>query len=401
MPAEATYTCQAIDDHLARESGRIGPRIYRKGLYRSFWLAAIEQEEWPNHMGRQIQQLISKRTQPSVIQEWTNIGISDGDEVNGCLPPVETIPYAHDLASYNLQHVAVESDPICLEDLRTSVFPAEELTNYFTGFEEYVNVKWIRRFRDEYLRLSEHKIIVEPAFTEDSAAFPSVYPTSQMTLGVAKRYWTRLVRDNAGTDGLAFDEKNTPIFPMITSYETMENIRHLNDELRQDFRWSPRVSELLDPMGISTSYGGFSFIPDPFPPRYNRDGAGGYVRVPEYVGAAATKGTKQEVNPAYETAEFEVSFIFHPKVFKALNPSPSVPTGSKIRYDAQNYRGDVRWINEYDKQCNPDKNTGYWRAKLASASKPIFTEYGHAFMHLRCDPAAGLLACPSGSGYIS
>jgi hypothetical protein len=41
-----------------------------------------------------------------------------------------------------------------------------------------------------------------------------------------------------------------------------------------------------------------------------------------------------------------------------LVPNPNLKVG-KLTYDAQNYRGDFKWINEYDKNCNPDKNSGY------------------------------------------
>lgn len=401
MPAENAYDCTTLNDQFSRETGRIGQRIYRKGQYTNFWLSGIKQEEWPNHMGNTIRQVISQRTQPTTIEDWTAVGSSNGNDVNACIPPVEKIGYAADEFTHNLSFVAVESEDICLEDIRTSAFPAEEVNNYYDNFADYINIKWQKRYQDEYIRVAQHKVIVEPGFTEASNAFPSVAPTSQLTLGVLKRFWSRLTRDNAGTDGMAFDGSNAPVYPVIVGYETAENIRHLNSEVRNDFRWSKRVGELLGTMADPYSYGGFAFIIDPFPPRYNDNGSGGFVRVPEYVASAATKGTKQIVNPAYENAKYEASIPFHDKVFCGLNPSPNVSVGSNVQYNAQNYRGDIRWVNKYDRVCNPDKNIGHWRAKLASASKVIHPEWGYVMLHLRCNPAAGLLACPEGSGYIS
>lgn len=403
MPAPTGLTCEAINDIFNRETGRIlGPSAYMLGQFTSPWLRAIPQSEWPNHMGTIINQAITQRAIPASPEDWTSVGVTGGTNENACLPPVEILPYAVDNKTFSLQHVAIESQPICLETVRTNNAPIEEIRNQLQNFTNYADTKWIDRFRDEYQRLADHKVVVAPGLPEDSADFPSTDPTSQLTLDILKIFRHRMIRDNAGTRDMIPAGSGEPVFKVITSPEQADNMRKLNNEIREDFRWNQhRVGELFYGMEKSYHYAGLEIESDVSAPRYNSDGAGGFTRVPIYTTEDASKGTKAEVNPAYETAEFEVTFICHPDVYHNLMPSPNVNLGSTVAYTAQNYRGEYRFVNEYDRTCNPDRGVGYLRAKLMNASKPLHTRWGYAILHLRCDPPLNLIACsdsPSPSG---
>lgn len=394
-------TCATINDWFQRETGRIGPDIYRLGLTKSPWTRLMPQGVFPNNMGRVITQSIATRNIPAQTVDWEDIGLSNGSTVNGCIPPSELLAYSVVQKQYNLQHVAINSIPFCLEDLRTSAMPAQDMTMFLRGFRDYVNYKWIRRFQDEYFRLSEHKVIVNAEMDEDSADWPSVQPTSQLTLGVLSNAADFLYQENAGDEGDAVGPDGRPLNTVIISRTQLDNLIKLNEEVRQDFRWSDRVNDLLGPTGFKPgfAYRDFLFVTDPFPPRYNDDGEGGFVRIEPYIQTSATLGTQGIINPAYRSAKYEATFIFHPMVMKSLNPTPTISVGNGVRYDAQNYRGDVTWINEYDPTCNIDKNTGFFRAKLAAASQPIHTQWGYAFLHLRCSVANDLAGCVPGTGY--
>lgn len=394
-------TCEAINSWFQRESGRIGPDIYRFGLTKSPWTRLTPQGAFPNHMGRVITQSIATRNIPAEVADWEDIGISNGSNVNGCIPPSELLGYSVDQRTYNLQHVAVNSIPFCLEDLRTSAMPAQDMAMFMRGFKDWVTYKWIRRYQDEYFRLAQHKIIVNAELDEDAADWPSAQPTSQLTLGVLRNAADFLYQENAGDDGDAVSADGRPLFTVIISRQQLENLIKLNEDLRQDFRWSDRVNELLGPTGFRPGfqYGDFVFLTDPFPPRYNDDGLGGFVRVEPYIQTSATIGTKAIVNPAYRSAKYEATFIHHPMVYKSLVPTPTINVGSGVRYNAQNYRGDITWINEYDATCNIDKNTGFFRAKMANASQPLYVEWGYVFLHLRCALDNDLVACSPGTGY--
>ena len=402
MSAPASLTCEAINDNFQRETGRIALGTHRLGLYKDPYLRFVSQSAFPDNMGAVITNTIAQRTK-ATGSGWEDVGISTvSGQDNACLPPVKKVGYAFDQKTFKLRHQAIESDWICLEDVRTSAFPVDDVNNYIKILADNVNVEWIERYDNDYFDVAEHKMVVAPGLPEDDVAFPSTAPTSVLTPGVLRSIYDNLYQDNAGDDGDAVTDDGSPVFNVFAERATIENLIKLQEDVRQDIRWSDRVNDLLGANGSSLlprkSYGGFVFHSRPFPKRFNDDGAGGYTEVPAYVASGATKGTKYVINPAYKTAKYTSTVVFHPKAMEWLVPNPNVKVG-KLVYDAQNYRGDFKWINEYDKTCNPDKNSGYWRAKMACAVKQVFPQWAYYILHLRCNLANDLVACPAGSGY--
>jgi hypothetical protein len=407
MSAPVATTCESISDQFQRETGRIALGTHRLGLYKDPYLRFVTQSAFPDNMGAIVKNTIAQRT-IAVGSGWEDIGVTGvSGETNSCLAPVKTVSYAFDQKDFKLRHQAIESDWICLEVVGTSAFPIDDVNNYIKILADNVNKEWIERYDNDYLAFST-KVSVEPGLTESSSTsgFTSALPapTSVMTIGVLREIYDRLYQDNAGDDGDAVTDDGSPVFNVFAERATIENLIKLNDDVRQDIRWSDRVNDLLGANGSSLlprkSYGGFVFHSRPFPKRFNDNGSGGYTEVLPYASAGASVNGKNKyiINPAYKAAKYTTTVVFHPKAMEWLVPNPNLKVG-KLVYDAQNYRGDFRWINEYDKNCNPDKNSGYWRAKMACAVKQIFPQWGYYILHLRCNLASDLVTCPDNSGY--
>ena len=407
MSAQTATTCESINDNFQRETGRIALGTYRLGLYKDPFLRFVTQSAFPDNMGAIVTNTIAQRT-VAVGSGWEDVGVTGvSGETNSCLAPVKTVGYAFDQKTFKLRHQAIESNWICLEDVRTSAFPIDDVNNYIKILADNVNKEWIERYDNDYLAFST-KVSVEAGLSESTSTsgFTSALPapTSVLTLGVLREIYDRLYQDNAGDDGDAVTDDGSPVFNVFAERATIENLIKLNDDVRQDIRWSDRVNDLLGANGSSLlpkkSYGGYVFHSRPFPKRFNDNGSGGFTEVAPYVSAGASVNgqNKYIINPAYKAAKYTSTVIFHPKAMEWLVPNPNLKVG-KLTYDAQNYRGDFRWINEYDKNCNPDKNSGYWRAKMACAVKQIFPQWGYYLIHLRCNLASDLVACPDGSGY--
>jgi hypothetical protein len=384
---------------------------YRLGLYKDPYLRFVSQSAFPDNMGITITNTIAQRTR-ATGSGWEDMSVSNGTN-DSCLPPVKTVGYAFDQKTFTLRHQAVESNWICLEDVRTSAFPVDDVNNYIKILSDNVNVEWVERYDTDYFQNSTVKMIAAAGLptggtTGTSAAFPTTAPTSVLTPGILRQIYDNLYQDNAGDDGDAVTDDGSPVFNVFSERATIENLIKLQQDVRQDVRWSDRVNDLLGANGATMlpgkSYGGYTFHSRPFPKRFNDGPAGTFVEVAPYISTAAagltaaTKGTKYVVNPAYKTAKYSTTVVFHPKAFEWLVPNPNLRVG-KLSYDAQNYRGDFRWINEYHRQCNPDKNSGYFRAKMACAVKSVFPQWAYYILHLRCNLANDLVACPSGSGY--
>ena len=412
MSAQTATTCEAISDQFQRETGRIALGTHRLGLYKDPYLRLVTQSAFPDNMGKTITNTIARRTIASG-SGWETIGVTgEAGQDNSCLAPVKKVGYAFDQKNFSLRQQAVESDWICLEDVRTSAFPIDDVNNYIKILADNVNVEWIKRYDNDYLSnvniLSveagfDTQIGTGVTFSGDNATITGLTaPTSVLTTGVLRQIYDSLYSDNAGDDGDAVTDDGAPVFNVMSDRATIEQMIKINEDIRQDIRWSDRVNDLLGTNGQmllpKKSYAGYVFHSRPFPKRFN-DGAGGtLVEVPPYITDSAFKGTKAIVNPAYKNAKYTSTVIFHPKALEWLVPNPNLKVG-KLVYDAQNYRGDFRWINEYDKNCNPDKNSGYWRAKMACAVKQIFPEWGYYIIHLRCSLANDLVPCASGAGY--
>jgi hypothetical protein len=414
MSAPTGLSCESINDNFSRETGRIALGTHRLGLYKDPYLRLVSQSAFPDHMGAIIKNTIAQRT-IATGSGWEDVGVTGvSGETNSCLAPVKKVGYAFDQKDFRLRHQAVESNWICLEDVRTSAFPIDDVNNYIKILADNVNVEWIKRYDNDYLA-NVNQLSVEAGFdtqigtgvtfSNDLATITGLTaPTSVLTTGVLRQIYDTLYTDNAGDDGDAVTDDGSPVFNVMSDRATIEQLVKLNEDIRQDIRWSDRINDLLGPNGNmllpKKSYAGYVFHSRPFPKRFNDGAEGALVEVPPYVSAGASVNgqTKYVVNPAYKNAKYTSTVIFHPKAMEWLVPNPNLKVG-KLTYDAQNYRGDFRWINEFDKTCNPDKNSGYWRAKMACAVKQIFPEWGYYLIHLRCSLAGDLVPCASGSGY--
>jgi hypothetical protein len=364
-------------------------------------------------------QTISGGTTPPVSSS------SPSSTAGNVLPqPLTNASFGQKLRQYRLQWASVDSPDIALEDLRFAVKRREQLSNIMDVLTESTSLVWQDRYRQLYTEqvAAEGNLVLPSASTIgilpvnstgtnsfsisatdlvgvynavttgtgtcNSGAFAAnALPQSQLTQGILKRLYMKLIRDGAGTNAMG-RENGAPVFMLICGAETSENLIRLNADIRQDFRWA-KPNELLTPLGIERSYGGFYHSIDPYPPRFavfdtTNDAL---IRVFPFRRETTTKGTAYNINPAYETATYEVSYIFHQDVMRSVVPN-ALSVDSKMGFNAQNYRGEFKWVNILDRAYNPDGNVGYFRGVLASGARPVFPQYGYVVLHTR--PAISL-----------
>jgi hypothetical protein len=338
----------------------------------------------------------------------------DSSSTSGnALPAALTgVTFGQKLRQYSLEWASVDSPDIALEDLRFAVKRREQLSNIMDVLTESTSLVWQDRYRNLYTRAvalegnlvypstTANGIVASTSASSGDAAV--VYnavlsgagtaasgtitaanlPQSQLTQGILKRLYMKLIRDGAGTNAMG-RENGAPVFMLICGAETSENLIRLNADIRQDYRYA-KPNELLTPLGIERSYGGFYHSIDPYPPRFaiwdtTNDNL---IRVYPFRKETTTKGTAYNINPAYETAAYEISYIFHQDVYRSVVPSP-INTGNKMAFNPQNYRGEFKWVNILDRTNNPDGNVGYFRGVVASGARPVFPQYGYVILHTR------------------
>jgi hypothetical protein len=338
---------------------------------------------------------------------------SDSTNANVVPPKLSGVTFGQKLRQYSLEWAAIESPSIALEDLRFAVKRREQLSNIMDVLTESTSLIWQDRYRDQYTSQvlgagnlvypGSSSIVVAATGAQGVDAnlvsnavstgsgtaagnlttATTTLPQSQLTQGILKRLYMKLVRDGAGTNAMG-RENGAPVFMLITGAETSESIIRLNADIRQDYRWA-KPNELLTPLGIERSYGGFYHAIDPYPPRFKIAELGAtdrLVRVWPFNRVSTTKGFSYEINSAYEDAEYELSYIYHQDVFRSVVPGP-VNTANKMNFNPQNYRGEFKWVNILDRETNPDGNVGFFRGVVANGARPLFPQYGYAILHRR------------------
>jgi hypothetical protein len=421
-----------IEQLLISESNRIGDDIYRKTVDTSPWLKLVKQDAWPDEMGDTVSVLVYERSLPYDASgpkiNWSDL-TQNGGAYGGTLSyngtgnaaassdsfPASggTIDFGQTLRTYGLQHAALESPNISLNDLRFPVKRKEQLSNIMQILTESTTDVWIQRYRDQYVDQAENKLLATSAtdltgltnadvgitgtirvlstgngtrvtgFASTTAANTGI---TQLTQTILDRVYMDLLRNGAGAN--AYDRMNgAPVFLAIMSPETSDSLIRANADVRQDFRWSDRVSELLAPLGVQRSYRNFHHLVDAFAPRYNLVSnvftrIYPFVRTTNQSPTSSRQGFKYELNPNYLSATYEDTIIFVPEVFTSLVPKPlSITDG--MEFNAQNYRGEFTWRNILDRDNNPDGTLGFFRAIFSNGAKPIFPHMGYVIRHAR------------------
>ena len=158
------------------------------------------------------------------------------------------------------------------------------------------------------------------------------------------------------------------------------------------------VSDLIAPLGVEKSFRGFYHLIDDLAPRFSSTmrnisddspdiGADALTEVLPFSHNTTTRIIEPNAN--YETADLEAAFVLVDNVMESLIPAP-ITNVSGMSFDPVNYKGDFKWTNIRSETKNPDGTNGFFRGILASASKPIKTNFGYVILFKRTSttPAA-------------
>lgn len=331
--ATQTIGSYNLNSILVEEAGRISEDIYRNTIDTSAWLKLIPQGSWPDEMGDTISVLTYERSLPKSVQKWNPVSNSSSpNSANFCIPEATAVAAAQTLRSYGLSHTAIESDPICVNDVRMSFRFREQLSNIYANLTENTALLWRDRNRDEFARIAEHKMIAATvAATSRLVESTSIIPKydasihsnaiSRLTQGILDTIYLRLITDGAGQNPMG-RENGRPVFTLITSAETSDKIIR-EAGTRDDFRYSNAVNELLKPLGVERSYRGFYHVIDTFPRRYNYSSGAGNVNSVTALGVMTLSAANADMTVGSQVYVGSQSFIVTAKtsttVFTVVN----------------------------------------------------------------------------------
>jgi len=442
----------AIDAALVQEAGRIGADIHKRTLHTSAWMDLIKQSPFPEGMGYTQQTLIYDRALPTTGTDGNSAGVNWHDiaitETSSSLNTSETIGtqllsgaanqfagnnggdeaspatnlaqdqrsyinFSRKLKPYTLRRATVESPKISLEDLRYAAHRQDQLRAIMDLMTEATAYTWENRYRDEYERLAGNLVCAQTAgsvvssivdgngdgtsaqafedvsvagsmdLTTSGVGDTDISPDANISNALLDKVYYQNVRKGAGRDAYG-RENGRPVFALVCSSEASYALQ-TESGFRDDVRYNAaKVSELIAPLGVEKSFRGYYHMVDDLAPRYTI-AAGVLTRVLPYTTASGIVAD----NPAYETAPIEAAFILHSEVMESQIPNPF--SGSNgLSFEACDYKGKFNWLNIPHEDKNPDGTTGFFRGILASASKPIKTEFGYVVLFKRdsATPAA-------------
>jgi hypothetical protein len=446
----------AIDTVLVEEANRIGQDIHARTLHTSPWIDLVKQTAFPDGMGFQLTTLVYDRAvstsdlaggTASSNSMWSDVGAkSSGQTLNSSLSGDDAQPLADtaddiqgsrltgaddaaasrqyvnigkQLKEYNLKRAVIESPRISLEDLRFAAHRTEQLRAIMDVMTEVTRNTWENRYREEFDRLAANitfcmaaasktvSIIDVGLHAADAAtgkfegaqtvavdltndfvtadAIVDYTPDANISNAVLDSNYFKLIRAGAGNNAYG-RENGRPVFALVCSSEASYQLQ-TEAGFRDDVRYNnAKVSDLIAPLGIEKSFRGFYHLVDDLAPRYTV-ATGTLTRVQPYAVAAGVATP----NAAYETATHEVAFIMHPEVMESQIPNPFSGAGA-VKFNPVSYKGDFKFLNILDEIRNPDGSIGFFRGVLASASKPIKTDFGYVVLFKRdsSTPAAGV-----------
>ena len=401
----------AINTILAEEANRIGKDIYSRTLHTSPWLDLTKQSAFPDGMGYQQTTLVYDRAIAKTTQSGTTVGANwsaVGNQFTSTSLPVGQVDDAAQdaqggrgtgiadgsseadkrsyvgfnkkLKPYSLERAVIESPRISLEDLRFAAHRQDQLRAIMDIMTQVTRNTWESRYRDEFHKVADNKVLcattgtVITAGEEGTATLPSATSNANVSNAVLDKVYYSLIRQGAGSNAYG-RENGRPVFSLVLSSEASYQLQ-TEAGFRDDVRYNnAKVSDLIAPLGIEKSFRGFYHLVDDLAPRF----AAGFAVVEPYTVTATGIATP---NGAYELAPYEAAFVLHPEVCEAVIPNPM--SGSNgLSFDPVNYRGKFDWKNIANEISNPDGTIGFFRGVLASATKPIKTEFGFVVLFKR------------------
>ena len=423
----------AINTILAEEANRIGKDIYSRTLHTSPWLDLTKQTAFADGMGYQQTTLIYDRAIATTSAGGTTVGANwdaVGNQFSATSLPVGQIDDAAQdvqggrgtgevidpatagtdnrsfvnfnkkLKAFSLQRAVIESPRISLEDLRFAAHRQDQLRAIMDIMTQVTRNTWETRYRDEFDKVAANRVVCKSASSDITDTHEGSSTVDQQLVAadinanisnaILDKVYFRQVRAGAGSNAYG-RENGRPVFALVLSSEASYQLQ-TEAGFRDDVRYNnAKVSDLIAPLGIEKSFRGFYHLVDDLAPRFEQDpdsdGSSGSAdtadgtlnAVEPYTVSASGIATP---NPAYELASWEAAFVLHPEVCEAQIPNP-LSGSNGLSFDPINYRGKFDWKNIANEITNPDGSIGFFRGVLASATKPIKTEFGYVILFKR------------------
>lgn len=297
-----------------------------------------------------------------------------GPQNDACGYVWEEVGHGFEELHFSLMKRDLRTIPICVHDIRTFwefqqfqnlIF--QNLTEITANMREQLN-------RNALIGFSVKHVITSIGLEVNSAnpyELPNIAGVILGKLGyrILKRIYSALIRE-AGMFALDTID-GRPVFGLMASDETLDDLFYEDPEIRQDIRWSSMADSLLKRYNfMDTVRGLFVIIPDPFAARYRADASGNLIRVFPYErDVIIQSGTRPAPNPDYDTASYELVMLMTKDVFALRTRKALTTVGGNTDFNAETTMFTWKWHNP-ERWCDPNRRVGFYYANGETGVEP-------------------------------
>jgi hypothetical protein len=332
----------------------LSQRIFDLAMFDSPWDNLIRRGVFEPNTGLTHTGFTVQNSAPtSTTVAWDAVTLANGSNGGVCDTTYKDVTVGYQSFTYTPVKTGWRGPLFCRDDLYFDFEPRKFLEGYVANLANYVNLDWNYQLERQYSTLVP--IYVAGANfgnpTAANATLTAPVATSELTLEMCETLATNLIYNRAtNPDTLGF-VSYTDVGPTFTLgiglQMSMKIVRNV-PEWRQDIRWA-QPSLFMQRIGATKVIQNFRHLPVQLPRRFTHDGTK-YVEVPRWINQSSTKGTTQEINPAWRSeasAPYEAAVVMNPDVMEALIVRPDSQVGS-LTFNGYGYQGEWKWITGND-----------------------------------------------------
>ena len=411
--------CPNVFDAFAVATESLAQDVYKRASYRSMWLNLIERGEYPQGTGLTQTSFQTTSIEPTAAEQWSAITLANGSNGGACDVTYSDVDVGFNTQEWSPERFALKGPVLCKDDLTFDHRVEAFLRVYLEKLSIRAQRTWEVRYQNLFSKYAL-KAVADSSFTTVSTIPSGVnelpwiqtgsvgqslnQATSELTQEMLDAAAATLIQNgatNPDSSGFISYSSDGPVFPLYIGLEASQRIAQNNPEFRNDLRYAEMGSgagaELLKRIGANRVIKNFRHVPNLFPPRFTYAG-GKYTLVQPFTSSSGTKGTVYDVNPSWQTAEYEAAYIPTPYVFKSHIVRPVNRVGD-LSWMPTNYMGEWQWVTGGYKlagntDCpDPLEKKGQHYAEFVHAAEPIFTNQGYLIIFRRCTGAFTQVIC--------
>lgn len=352
-------SCANVFDVLPVATEYLSKEIYKRATFDSPYDTLIRRGEFMPNTGLTHTTFTILNSAPTNTSDWDAVSLANGSNGGSCDTTYNQVNVGFKSETYSPVKRGWKGPLLCRDDLYFDHEPTQFIDGYITNLANYVKLDWDYHLERQYsTRVPIY--VASAGFTTPTAANSTLTApaaTSELTLEMLETLAAVLIQNRATLpDSYGFVQLTDvgPTFTLNIGMEMSQKLIRNDPNYRQDIRWA-EPSLFMKRIGATKVIQNFRHLVNVLPRRFTHDGTK-YVEVPRWSNTTTTKGTAQDINPAWlspASAPYEAAVVMNPEVFTAeiVRPPSAV---SSVNWAPYGYQGEWKWVTGKDAIAEAD-----------------------------------------------